>query len=163
MVKVRSKVEALRADVAKFQEHIESPQVEGRINEIQEYFDMTRSEIKALTYERCVEAILELQLHAFHLQKRLNEQRAIIGYLESELQKGLGEHGAEFPGYHEKGEKLALVIRSNEYLSKVNEFLVQFRARSSSCYNEVNAINTICEAIKQIQFVKRPTRDQSNF
>jgi hypothetical protein len=152
---IQGKIAKLRDDLEGFRASIGLPNVDSRIDDIQEYFDMTRTEIRALTSDRCAEAILELQLHNYHINKKINSYKAIIGYLESELNRALGEYGPHYPGYHEKGEKLSLIIHDNDYLREVNRYLIMYKARVSSCYSDTNSINTICDAIKQVQFVKR--------
>jgi len=155
------KIDRLKLDIENFRTSIGCPGVTSRVNDIQEYFDMTRTEIRALTPDRCAEAILELQLHNYYINKKINSYKAVVGYLESELNRGLGEFGPQYPGYHEKGEKLSLIIYDNIYFMEVNKYLVAYKARISACYNDTNSINTICDAIKQVQFAKRNIHEHS--
>ena len=139
-----------------FQKEIGSPNPKNNYEEVSECFEWSRTEIESLSYERCAEVSLQLQLHSFYLKKKINRLRAVIGWLESEINMGVGKVTRDYDGqFRDKLEKRAMIIIDNVYLSRVNEYLEQFKIRLHAIESDCYHIDNICGAIKNIQYTKR--------
>lgn len=162
---LNKKLNDLYESMEAFQKEVGSPNPRNNIEDIEECFEWSRSEVESLTCERCAETTLLLQLHSYYLRKKLNRLKAAIGFLESEINIGIGKASREYDtAFRERGEKRAMMIADNVYLSKANDYLIQFTSRLHAIESDCYHIDNICGALKNVQYTKRPQNaGQSQF
>lgn len=123
-------------------------------DDIKEKLSMRYEEIRNLTPENGFEIVLQLSTYNFHVQKAINKNLARLKFVESELDRVLGDLSDQY-GSLFWGEKKLVIVAKNEYAAKVYDEMTRFRILDIALSHHTLHIKNIVDDIKRICYMKK--------
>ena len=117
------------------------------VEEMDEYLNMGRQELEALTQEACEEIACRLIQFAFHMQRAQNRETSRASWARNELEMTIAGELNNYEGYGYK-EKAPQAIKGNAYASKVNKIMIYAEQREKRLAFLSRSLNSLADVLK---------------
>jgi hypothetical protein len=122
-------------------------------NEAEEFINMTRAEMKQLTWEECAEAGVVLMQYASFLQEAYNKELGKASWAEAEIKRKIAHSINQYKGPSYEERKNA-AIQGDEYtaaLDKLHAWAQSIAERISFMANRVDAVARAYMSLSQVK------------
>ena len=130
------------------------------IDEVREYLEMDRKELRSLSEEDCGEVAWVLGQTSLSIQRELNEQSAIIKWLEAQITKTIMPSINNYKAYSYVERKDAAVY-DNTYAIEANRLKVRAEMRTTSLQYIAQEIKNLSSIILGIRDTKRRYKENA--
>jgi hypothetical protein len=118
---LNDKIKKLDEQIEKFYEQINLPQTNVAESSVEEYINMTRTEIESMTPEGCGAASLQISSYIYYLQKIINKYKSRLNWLEQLSREEIGKISRDYQIYSYEEKKCAMLV-DNTYLNKIHKY-----------------------------------------
>lgn len=125
-----------------------------KIDEIKEYLEMDRHELKKLSETDCLEIAYRLAQLSLEIQREHNRLTAKSKWAESQIKKLIADKVGGFKGYSYE-ERFHAAVKENDVASKLNVMVIDFNLKANSITFIANEIKNLANILQNLQREKR--------
>lgn len=122
-------------------------------NEGAPYLNLSKKELLAMSEGECKTAATLLSQFSYHVQKALNEEKAVVNWCNTEINRAVLQQTNQYQGGTAE-ERKAKAIHENEYTRQLDKLRAQAQARVDRLEYLPNRIDGVRIAITDMATIK---------
>lgn len=151
------KLKKINAALVSYEETKGIPQGEPH-NEGIVYLNMNEKDLRTMSAEDAGAAAAVLAQYSYHIQRALNEERAVVNWIDAEIRRSIFNEISQYSGATAE-ERKSKAIAGNEYTKKLDRLRAQAQARVDRLEYLPNRIDAIRLSLVELQATKRKHND----